>query len=238
MNLTKRQRAFLDRMLDLYREHLEPVHYTSIAEKLGVSRTTAYDMMRLLERKGYLTSDYVVSEEGGPGRSTVVFSPTFKAHTVFKRLAGPLGDGESWARIKSRILAKLNQGEIGEKELLEDFLGRIPDTDSALSVCAETLAAMLVNIRRQLDNRVNEQALLQILLNNEDIRESSSLSLLPGISLGVGFTSRDEWQQLMSRSQEYLDNLQRLDREARSNLMSFLKEMVAVFQAEGRTSPS
>jgi hypothetical protein len=49
MKLTGRQRAFLSTFLDLYREAQEPLHYTTVAQRLGVSKITAYDMLRLLE---------------------------------------------------------------------------------------------------------------------------------------------------------------------------------------------
>jgi len=39
---------------------------------------TAYDMLRLLEERGLVTSEYVLPEQG-PGRSMIVFRPTAKA---------------------------------------------------------------------------------------------------------------------------------------------------------------
>ncbi|HID63423.1 MAG TPA: Lrp/AsnC family transcriptional regulator, partial [Anaerolineae bacterium] len=36
MKLTGRQKMFLSRFLDLYREAEEPLHYTVVAERLGV----------------------------------------------------------------------------------------------------------------------------------------------------------------------------------------------------------
>ena len=54
MTLTHRQRTFLHRLLDVYPDHRdEPVHYSTVAQALGVSNTTAYEMMKLLEKKGY-----------------------------------------------------------------------------------------------------------------------------------------------------------------------------------------
>ena len=37
----------------------------------GGANTTAYEMMRLLEEKGYAASDYVLAEGPVPGRSSV-----------------------------------------------------------------------------------------------------------------------------------------------------------------------
>ncbi len=69
MKLTKRQDAFIKNLLDLYMEAKEPIHYTVLAERLGVSRFTAYDMLRVLEDKGFVRSEYRLSDKAKTGRS-------------------------------------------------------------------------------------------------------------------------------------------------------------------------
>ena len=60
MELTGRQHAFLSRLIDLYRAAQHALHYSTVAEHLGVSPMTAYDMLRLLDRAGGLcVSEYV-----------------------------------------------------------------------------------------------------------------------------------------------------------------------------------
>lgn len=51
MKITRRQEDFIRKLLDLYRESEGPIHYSELAERLGVNRFTAYDMLRLLEEK-------------------------------------------------------------------------------------------------------------------------------------------------------------------------------------------
>ncbi len=70
-------------MLDIYLEIQEPIHYTTVAEQLNLSKYTAYDMLRLLEEKGYVESVYETRGEG-PGRASVLFQPTQKAKETFK----------------------------------------------------------------------------------------------------------------------------------------------------------
>jgi len=53
MKLTGRQEEFLAKFLDLYAQVQEPLHYTQVAEVLGVGKITAYDMLRLLEKMGF-----------------------------------------------------------------------------------------------------------------------------------------------------------------------------------------
>jgi predicted ArsR family transcriptional regulator len=83
MDLTRRQEEFVRSLLDLYGELQEPFHYSELAERLGVSRFTAYDMLRVLEEKGIVASQYQLDEErGGPGRSTVMYEPTPRARRI------------------------------------------------------------------------------------------------------------------------------------------------------------
>src|SRR5215470_16828736 len=104
MALTKRQMAFIERLVDLYHESSGPIHYSLLAQRLGVSRFTAYDMQRLLEEKGLVTCNYQLSaEHAGPGRSEVLYQPTERARAMVAALANP-GEPEDWPTIKQRLL--------------------------------------------------------------------------------------------------------------------------------------
>ena len=54
MKITRRQEEFVKKMLELRQEFDGPVHYSLLAERLGVSPLTAYDMLCLLEEKGFV----------------------------------------------------------------------------------------------------------------------------------------------------------------------------------------
>src|SRR5574340_359841 len=114
-SLTPRQRRMLENLIDLYREAHEPVHYTLVAQRLGIRNTTAYEMLKLLERDGYVTSEYVLSGNAGPGRSSVVFAPTRRAHAAFRLLASGLDKNSEWETVKKQILSRLGQGENAER---------------------------------------------------------------------------------------------------------------------------
>ncbi len=76
MKLTRRQEEFVQKMVELKQEFDGPVHYSLLAERLGVSPFTAYDMLCLLEEKGYVTSEYQLpTDKSGPGRAERVFYP-------------------------------------------------------------------------------------------------------------------------------------------------------------------
>ncbi len=71
--LTHRQRQFLEKVVEIYKETGEPVEYTLVAEAMNVSKWTAYDILQELYKKGFLKVEYKVHP--GPGRSKVHFIP-------------------------------------------------------------------------------------------------------------------------------------------------------------------
>lgn len=232
MTLTSRQRTFLERLLDLYRESHQPIHYSTVAEKLGIGRTTAYDMMRLLEQKGYVTAEYILAAEAGPGRSTVVFYPTPKAHAAIRWLSRQSPEGEEWEQVRERILSRLGQGTLADSPLLEEVLARLAEQESPLSFCAEALTGLLLNLQQELRSRLNESALIRSLIDPES-EQPAGLTMLPGVLLGLGLTERanrqlDEWIRV---AQAYQQRLQRLAPEGRQALLGFLREMVAALEA-------
>jgi len=149
MKLTFRQKAFLGKLLDLYHQIREPIHYTVVAKRLGVSSSTAYDMLRLLEQKGMVSSEYATPKPtAGPGRSNILFSPTARAIDLFSRLAGESQEQEGWEDMKARILASLSKGKASEYgDLLRDLLARVPEASSPLVRCAEFITTLLLTLR-------------------------------------------------------------------------------------------
>src|SRR5438067_1357009 len=126
MQLTRRQTTFVERLVDLYHEAQGPIHYSTLARRLGVSRFTAYDMLRLLEEKGLVTSAYqLTAGKSGPGRSEVLYEPTKRAHALIAELAGPDG-AEEWATIKQRLVENFAGQNGGDRELAQAMLARLP----------------------------------------------------------------------------------------------------------------
>src|SRR5919204_432891 len=110
MRLTRRQQDFLRKLLDLYHETRQPIHYTRVAESLGVNRYSAYDMLKLLEQKGYVHSEYVLSQaHSGPGRSSIAFLPTPKARAAVRLFAGQSVQNAEWEAVRERILSRLRE---------------------------------------------------------------------------------------------------------------------------------
>jgi predicted ArsR family transcriptional regulator len=145
--LTLRQRAFLNKFLDICREKQEPVHYSLVAQRLGLNNSTAYDMLRLLEQKGMVHSHYATPKaNSGPGRSSILFSPTVKA--VESRPADPSRGYEKWEELKARLLESLQPDTADDyQDALDELLDKIAELRASLEQYAEFTTTLLVNLR-------------------------------------------------------------------------------------------
>jgi DNA-binding MarR family transcriptional regulator len=184
MELTFRQKAFLSRVLDLYQEAREPFHYSVVAKRLGVSKSTAYDMLRLLEQKGLVACEYVTPKvTPGPGRSSILFSPTTEATILFSRLAGADKDQEEWEELKTRILTRLRQGSASDYDaMLHELLALIPEAHSPLVRCAEIITALLIGVR-EARHKFGERSPVSMFLAAPVSK--LGMSTLAGIALGL-----------------------------------------------------
>jgi len=117
MKLTHRQETFFLRLLDLCRETNGPIHYSTLAEKVGVSPFTAYDMLRLLEEKGFVTSEYRVEPgRANVGRSEILFLPTQLTYDRFSELN--IGaDQSNWEEARNQILERIRADDVYDRTL-------------------------------------------------------------------------------------------------------------------------
>ena len=128
-NLTRRQQQFLSKFLDLYSKEREPLHYTAVAEHLGVNKISAYEMLRLLEEHGLVEAEYQLAANlRGPGRASVMFRPTSLATQVIAKLAGGDANEQEWEVLKEHIIEQLKAGKAKNYDtLLQELLARTPE---------------------------------------------------------------------------------------------------------------
>ncbi len=226
--LTPRQRAFLDKLRDLYRERRRPVHYSDVAERLGVSRFSAYDMMKVLEKKGVVSSSYALAaDHSGPGRSMIVFSPTSQGEQILSPVPDALALGEDWPGVRERVLDKLREArEADYRDTLNELLARLPDASAPLDYCTEMIGALLLNMRRV---RARAGALNPFRALAALRADDGGLEALAGLSVGVTLTADDDTepsltQRLLDHARHYQASLPKLNAEARSALVQFLEE--------------
>ena len=185
MKLTHRQETFLQRLLDMYRELNGPIHYSALAERIGVSPFTAYDMLRLLEEKGLVTSQYRLdSDKPVVGRSEIVFLPTERAHQLFNDLAGD-SDQVNWENVRAQIMEKIRGGELNDHILAEEILARVPpDVPDVLRYCIEVMTIVILRLGKGTGRQVLAEHLPQIIEWKGTVTRSS-LMLLGGFTLGL-----------------------------------------------------
>ena len=185
MRLTQRQEDFIGKLIELYRELPGPIHYSSVATKLGVSDITAYDMLRLLEEKGLVSSQYeLANKKSGPGRSKIMFIPTPRAHRLMDDLAGS-DVAAGWDAVKERVLERIREGDLEDRELTKEVLARMPPEVIGLQrSCIEIMTVIALRLRRSAGRKLLLDYLDKILPNAEKANRAN-LSLLGGFAMGI-----------------------------------------------------
>ena len=185
MKITKRQETFILNLLDLYREVQEPIHYTTLAERLGVSRFTAYDMLRVLEKKGFVKSEYKLSEEKSrAGRSERVFFPTSKADDLISLMTGESTDFQ-WENMRDLIKDKVEKGEFADWDVVMEIMARVPpEGEGHLHYCVEVLTIILLHLHQN-ENLDTFRKFMKNIMPETKVVNRTNLSLLGGFAVGI-----------------------------------------------------
>lgn len=229
--LTRRGRQFLEKVKRLYEERQKPVHYTDVAKLLGVSRWTAYDMLRTLERQGYVRAEYTLPSEGkGVGRSQVFFSPTARSLAMDEPVPGSSEDGTEylaeWHRIKGEVLRFFRELRgLGPRELVEYLMKEIPSAETPFVFCAYAvglLAASASARRRRMLNRLRRRL-------SRYARPELGLIGFAGTALGLLLSAAEAQSLQMEESlctflERFQQQLAQTSREERYLLFDFLEE--------------
>jgi len=231
MDLTTRQQAFLVQLLDLYRQHQSSVHYTEVADRIGVTKFSAYDMLKVLERKGAVASEYVLDrEEPGPGRSLIKFYPTEVARQWLARRWSGLIRGEEWQQVKEGLLRRLQQArEVNPRELAGELLSQLSDNQPPMIYCAQMITILLLYLSglRELASGINPLRVLERINAGGGI----GLGALAGFSLGSLLSRAGEaTESLLTSVSRYQGYLHDLSDENRLALVNFLQKALALSQ--------
>ena len=191
VKLSRRQNEVLSKLLDLYHESGEPIHYTTLAKHLGVSKISAYEMLRLLEDHGMVEVEHQLPHEPtSPGRPSVVFRPSLAAIRRLRTLSGnDLRSPEDWEQVKVRILQQIqNYQDKDQIALLEELLEHISDRSLTMTNLANIATAIMVNLK-SLDQRA-EVANVKQALSNKELPVVASLSALIGLGINLALSKR------------------------------------------------
>jgi hypothetical protein len=232
MKLTRRQKEFIRSLQELNQRVDGPIHYSTLAEHLGVSPFTAYDMLCLLEEKGMVTSEYRLPDEhSGPGRAERLFYPSEKAlqkKEMLKAEARRLNLDE--AGIRKLMMERIQQGELPQLKLAEQVLERIPPENGSaeLRYCMEVMTVIALRMRECPVGK-ESQLFISGILNDGGSNHSQQLNLLSGFATGLlarECRSDLEWMQiLLEHVTGFQKALGKLDQDETSRLWQYTQSV-------------
>lgn len=224
--LTRRQHEFLGQFQDIFQDLGEPIHYVSLAEKLGIAKVTAYEMLRLLEERGLVQAEYQLPADGrGPGRSMVLFSPTAEA---IRYLRGRVEEGhEAWEQTKAALLKRLQEAkETGYESLLEDLIAKIPEHQSLMVYLTEMVTATMLSLKKLGDHAETNDLINQ--MQRIGLPDEIDLSSLPGmnaITMMVEHANQKACRFLGDQGGSFQSRLAQLGEENRQRLSAYAREV-------------
>lgn len=238
MKITTRQKEFLQSLIDLYQEKSLPIHYSEVAQKMGVSKWTAYDMLQLLRKEDLLDREYITPESdiykwSKLGRSTITFYPTKKGYDIFSPSKQKISTNiTELKKIKKGITQKFN--ELKGKFNLKDLLREAIQSKSPLVFCA-CLLLILILLVKKITEGIAEIKLISQVIPHATTNAYTELALVvfAGMCLGVlakyinkvpttyGNNDLDEYTNYIQTYNQYVSQM---DKEEQKSLLGFLKE--------------
>jgi len=229
--LTKRQREFLGKLLDLYYQEEGPIHYSMVAKRLGVGNVTAYEMLRLLEDRGLARAEYQRPDDmQGPGRSSVVFRPTSLATKVIIGLAKGRWSEAEWEDTKVQILEQLHSGNASDYEtLLDELLKHLPNQRSSTLYLMQMVTAIALGLHSIKD--MAEIKRMRRRLRKVGLPGELDLDTLAGITIGFSMVerfNRHVAHKFLTQAKKYQAFLTELSAENHRRLAEFTREVLDI----------
>ena len=238
MKITTRQKEFLQSLVDLYQEKGSPIHYSEVAQKMRVSKWTAYDMLQLLHKEGLLEVEYLLPESnnykwGKLGRSTITFFPTKKGYTIYNLSQRSLSTkAAEFNKLKKEIIQKF--GELKGKLNIRDLFKEALQSKSPLVFCACLLLILILLIKKITEGAAEIKLISQVIPHTTtNTYVELALIVFAGMCLGVlakyvskvpttyGNNDLDEYTNYIQTYNQYVSQM---DKEEQKSLLGFLRE--------------
>lgn len=225
IRLTERRKQFLQSLIDLYHRTQLPVHYEALADSVGVSKWTAYDMLKQLEKQGLITRGYAV-RAGEAGRSQIVFVPTEQAEAICRppQVAEPRS--ADLAAIKEKVVQFVRElRDLSPAKAIQKAMSEVPKIEAGVLFCACLIGLLLTYLQTLGDGTVG---LVKSMLQHAPGQETR-LAMFVGMMVGtVAPTAGNGYgEQLTELAGRYLKTLGSLTEEEREMLADFLEEGLA-----------
>lgn len=223
MGITKRRKQFLEEVVKIYQDTLLPVHYEIIAEAVGVSKWTAYDVMKVLEKNGYLKRTYK-KNQNDTGRSLVLFIPTEDAIKLFSYNTKPISKPKKEKEIKDKLVnIKKDSHSPSNNESVNDLLKKINTLQVKVDFCYSFLGDLVFYL-----NKLGKEHrdLTKFVMTVSD-KTNVQLSVFVGLAVGmITFKERDHIDSNISEnSYHFFKFLDILTTDELNKLVDFLNEI-------------
>ncbi len=228
--LTRRRQEFLKAVVELHQKTGQPVHYTEVAQALRVSPWTAYDILTLLTKAGYLEVVHQVDrKEESPGRSKVKFRPTPLA---FESLG--TCTAKDWENIQAELLERLREADRkGARAVIGETLKELPKISNPLTFCAKLLLALILALWTI---RKAAQALVVVreVLTSFNATETA-LILLVGLIVGYIWKAgkKELGRAFNGHLARYVDEVRKMEEGDREKLLAFVRDIALVSPSPG-----
>jgi DNA-binding MarR family transcriptional regulator len=222
ISLTKRRREFLDQLWHQYKTTNHPVHYSDVAEAIGVSKWTAYDVLKTLESQGLLKRTYTANETE-TGRSVVVFSPTDLAGHLFQKERREISNTDEWEMIFIEVTDLIkNHQDLPLMDAINNILELMKTVDVKLKFCAYFLCVLILFLN-SLGDAIKE---LTVNVVNSSQDSKVQLSVFVGAVVGMIIQSvREELSpEMITLVKQFFDNTNQLDSVELDLLIEFIKQ--------------
>ncbi|MCM3764674.1 MarR family transcriptional regulator [Neobacillus niacini] len=220
MSITKRRREFLDHIYRQYNKTSLPVHYSEVAKAIGVSKWTAYDVLKELENQGLVKRTYSMNENEA-GRSMVVFSPTELAETFFQKERREISNLEEWNNIHNQVIKAVeNPQNLPLREAINQTIHLMKDVEVKLEFCAYFLSILLLYLN-SLGKQVKS---LTVNVINASKEPKIQLTVFVGAVVGmiIQSVSDDLSPEMIQLIQQFFNNVNQLN----SDEMQLLIELI------------
>ncbi|SER54730.1 hypothetical protein [Salipaludibacillus aurantiacus] len=221
MKLTNRRKQFLEKIVQMHSSSDQPVHYSDIAESIGVSKWTAYDVLKELEKHGFLQRTYTINPNE-TGRSLVVYVPTEKSQNLFEQNNAHLTDQQEWAQIKREVLHFINNHSEDSDTGIEQLLEKFSTGQSKVELCASFIGVLLVHLNSQGRTVKN----LTVNLVNVSAAPSIQIATFTGAVIGMMIDSASDGMStdMLAIVNHFTSALEDLNEQERQYLVEFIRE--------------
>ncbi len=207
--LTRRQAQFLEVLVHIYNEKGVPISYKEVAENLGVSKWTAYDIIQEIYRKGFLDIEYKLGS--GPGRSEVRYVP--KDFSLGDIIEGDRNSGlVSIKGFMNEQLSKIEEG--GISKAINFVAGKVKQEKNPLLIVLYTVSLFIVFAKVF---RIDTESMIN-LRNILSSGISPDVILMFLLELMVSIVEKEENLLKYRVEKPVLDNFKIIERQFKENL--------------------